>query len=93
MYIDKKMDGAKQEVEVDRKLATYLVSVVEASEKRESESVRFFIPHCGKSGRDLKFLYDRGFEVIGHEDDVKTCQEFFEKNKLAFKRSGGNPRK
>jgi hypothetical protein len=77
---------------VDPKLKHRLASVLEASEKRESETVRFFVPLGGKSA-DLKFLYDCGFEVIGCNEDGKTCQHFLEENKLDFKRSGGNPMK
>jgi len=83
------MYRVKHDGRFDPKLATHLESVVEASQNLH-EFVRFFVPKCGKSV-ELKFLYYHGFEVIGCEDGLQTCQEFFGENKLDFKRTGGNP--
>jgi hypothetical protein len=48
--------------EVNPKLASHLSTAVRASGKPDPGLIRFFVPLCGKSV-DLKFLYDRGFQV------------------------------
>jgi hypothetical protein len=48
--------------EVNPKLASHLSTAVKASGKPDPGLIRFFVPLCGKSV-DLKFLYDRGFQV------------------------------
>ena len=68
------------------KLVANLETVIKASEKTEHESIRFFVPLCGTTP-DLLYLYEKGFQVIGLEGVEKACQEFFDKNKIEFKRT------
>ena len=46
--------------------------------------ITFFLPLCGKSV-DLLYLYQEGFCVVGC-DVEKAAEQFFQDNKLEFKR-------
>jgi len=68
---------------VNPKLVKYLDVAMQASGKKDPSVTRFFVPLCGKT-QDLKYLYDKGFQVIGCEGVEKACIEFFEDNKMEF---------
>nr|CAB3267192.1 thiopurine S-methyltransferase-like [Phallusia mammillata] len=44
---------------------------------------RIFLPLCGKSV-DLKYLAEKGHEVVGLEFSEKACDDFFQENGLQF---------
>ena len=52
--------------------------------------VRFLVPLCGKT-KDLVFLYEKGFHVIGLEGVEKACLEFFEENNIEFEKVENRP--
>lgn len=45
------------------------------------------VPLCGKT-QDMCWLADQGLKVVGVELSEKAVQEFFEENKIEFKREG-----
>ena len=68
------------------KLAANLSTVVRTCEKEDPKEIRFFVPLCGKSV-DMKYLIEAGFEVVGCEGVEKAVVEFFEENKIDFKKT------
>eukprot|EP00111_Clytia_hemisphaerica_P008612 TCONS_00025177-protein len=52
-------------------------------ESASFESKRIFVPLCGKTV-DMKWLYDKGFIVVGVEAIGKAIVEFFEEQKMEY---------
>lgn len=50
------------------------------------ESTRVLVPLCGKT-HDLRFLHDRGHEVLGVELSEKAVEEFFQEQRLEPQRT------
>merc|ERR1712137_1006755 len=51
------------------------------TQKRDKQ--RIFVPLCGKS-IDMKWLADRGHEVIGNEAVDEGCRLFFEEQRIPY---------
>lgn len=66
----KKSDIAFHEEEVTAELVTYL------EELNLSPGDRIFVPLCGKT-KDMAWLAQKGFEVIGAELSSIACESFF----------------
>ncbi|KAI6661074.1 hypothetical protein LOD99_13796 [Oopsacas minuta] len=49
----------------------------------KGELKRILVPLCGKT-LEMKFLYERGHEVVGIDLSYKACKEFFQDNKIKF---------
>ncbi|CAG2201483.1 TPMT [Mytilus edulis] len=47
------------------------------------EKIKIFIPHCGKAV-EIKWLWDKGHEVVGVNCGEKALKECFEDNKIGY---------
>ena len=63
-------------------LEKLFLDLVPSDQSTEGKTV--FVPLCGKT-LDMRWLYDKGFTVIGVEAVEKAVLEFFEEQKLEYK--------
>lgn len=66
---------------VNENLETFFLDLVPSGESTEGRTV--FVPLCGKT-LDMRWLYDKGFTVIGVEAIERAVLEFFEEQKMEY---------
>lgn len=68
---------------VNPKLEKHWKILMQAAGKEDPSQCRFFVPLCGKS-KDMLFLRDQGFQVIGCEGVQQACHDFFTESQIEF---------
>ncbi|EFX78966.1 hypothetical protein DAPPUDRAFT_304984 [Daphnia pulex] len=81
-------DAPWHKADVNRFLMSYFDRVCKIKEGK----LRIFVPLCGKT-QDLRWIYDRGHEVVGLDGVEKPILEFFKEQGLAYTKGneGGFP--
>lgn len=57
----------------------------------DGKDVRVLVPLCGKSGADIKWLYDEGYRVYGVDSSEKALQKIFTGYNMKYSYTAAKP--